>query len=195
MAPNRLWVDEILSIGLVAAGDNPDAEVLIYKSRNGERREPSLADYRRQLEEIAKDHRHWEEVDRIEARPKDTNMPSKTPATDALIAHIEKNRARARGEEVAADLDETIKKKLENWAGRVQIRNEIKGKYGSLSTPRADQRVKIKALWWQSPDGALVKELLRDGTNAGQDGELILESLDGETAAADRPTRRLNRLR
>jgi hypothetical protein len=32
LAPNRLFVDEIVSIGLVAAGDNPDATVEIYKS-------------------------------------------------------------------------------------------------------------------------------------------------------------------
>ena len=29
----RLWVDEIVSVGMVKAGDNPGAEVLIYKSR------------------------------------------------------------------------------------------------------------------------------------------------------------------
>ena len=39
MAPNRLFVDEILSIGLVAAGNNPESSVVIYKSRE-ERREP-----------------------------------------------------------------------------------------------------------------------------------------------------------
>jgi hypothetical protein len=186
MARNRLFVDEILSIGMVAAGDNPDAEVLLFKARDFDKepREPTLNDYRRQLEEIRKDHRHWEEVDRIEHRQKDTNMPSKTPATDALIAHIEKDRARAQGEEVADDFDEMVAKKLEAWAGRRQIENEIAGKYGSLSTPRIDQRVKIKALWWQSPDGQLVKDKLRDKTSAGQDGELIVKSLDGETAAA-----------
>ena len=188
MAPNRLYIDEILSIGLVGKGDNPDSSVMLYKSRDKKHREPTLNDYRAQLEEIRKDHRHWEEVDRIEARPKDTNMPSNTPATDSLIAHIEKDRARARGEKVALDFDEVVAKKLDNWAARRQIENEIAGKYGSLSTPRIDQRVKIKALWWQSPDGQLVKEKLRDGTNAGQDSELIVKSLDGETAAA------LNRL-
>ena len=31
--PNRLFVDEILSVGMVKAGDNPDAEVVIYKSK------------------------------------------------------------------------------------------------------------------------------------------------------------------
>ncbi len=37
----RLFVDELLSIGLVTAGDNPDAEVLIYKSRDFDKREVS----------------------------------------------------------------------------------------------------------------------------------------------------------
>ncbi len=31
--PNRLFVDEILSVGMVKAGDNPESEVLIYKSK------------------------------------------------------------------------------------------------------------------------------------------------------------------
>jgi len=186
MAPNRLYVDEILSIGLVAAADNPESTVMLYKARDFDKkhREPTLGDYRRQLEEIKKDRQHQQEVAKADTRRKDTNMPSNTPATDALIVSIKKDQARARGEEVADNLDETIKKKLESWAGRVQIRNEIKGKYGSLSTPRIDQRIKIKALWWASPDGQLVKELLRDGANAGQDSELIMKSLDGETATA-----------
>lgn len=186
MPPNRLFVESILSIGLVAKGDNEPAEVVLFKSRDFDKkhREPTLADYRAQLEEIKKDRQHQQEVAKADTRRKDTNMPSNTPATDALIVSIKKDQARARGEEVADDLDETIKKKLESWAGRVQIRNEIKGKYGSLSTPRVDQRIKIKAAWWQSPDGQLVKELLRDSTSAGQDSELILKSLDGETAAA-----------
>jgi len=183
MARNRLFVESILSIGLVAQGDNEPAEVLLFKSRDFDKkhREPTLSDYRRQLAEIRKDRQHQQEVDKADTRRKDTNMPSNTPATDALIAHIEKDRARARGEEVADDLDETIKKKLESWAGRVQIRNEIKGKYGSLSTPRVDQRIKIKALWWASPDGKAVKELLRE-QGAG-DPELILKSHSEASAA------------
>jgi len=183
---NRLFVESIFSIGLVARGDNDPAEVLIYKARDFDkkRREPTLGDYRQQLAEISKERRHDQEVDRIENRPKDTNMPSNTPATDALIARIEKDRARARGEEVADDFDEVVAKKLDAWAGRVQIQNEMSGKWGSMSTPRPEQRVKIKVAWWQSPDGQLVKDKLRDKTSAGQDGELIVKSLDGETAAA-----------
>ena len=184
MPPNRLFIDEILSVGLVAAGDNPDAEVVLFKSRDDkERREPSLDDYRQQLETIKKERRRDREVDKIQHRRKD-NMPSNTPATDALIAHIEKDRARAQGEKVPDDLDEMVAKKLDAWSGRRQLENEIQGKYGSLSTPRVDQRVKIKALWWQSPDGQLLKELLRDGASAAEDSELIVKSFDSETAAA-----------
>ena len=51
--PNRLFVDEILSIGLVGKGDNEPAEVVLFKSRDEERR--SLADYRQQLVEIRKE--------------------------------------------------------------------------------------------------------------------------------------------
>jgi len=185
MARNRLFVDEIVSVGLVAAGDNEPAEVVLFKSRDFDkkRREPTLSDYRDQLEDIKKERQHDQEVDKSEHRRKD-NMPSNTPATDALITSIEKNRARDRGEEVADNFDELVAKRLESWAARRQIENEIAGKYGSLSTPRVDQRVKIRNLWWASPDGQLIKGLLRDGANAGKDGELIVKSLDGETAAA-----------
>ena len=31
--PNRLFVDELVSVGMVKAGDNPDAEVVIYKMK------------------------------------------------------------------------------------------------------------------------------------------------------------------
>jgi len=186
MPRNRLFVDEILSIGLVAKGDNEPAQVVLYKSRDTDKkhREPTLVDYLRQVEEIKKERHDQQKVDKIQARRKDNNMPSTTPVTDRLIASIEKNRARERGETVADSFNEMVDKKLESWAARAQIRNEIAGKYGSLSTPRVDQRLKIRNLWWQSPDGQLVKEKLRDGTYAGQDSELIVKSLDGETAAA-----------
>jgi hypothetical protein len=34
MAHNRLFVDELVSVGMVKAGDNPESEVVIYKSHN-----------------------------------------------------------------------------------------------------------------------------------------------------------------
>lgn len=33
MPKSRLFVDEIVSIGVVESGDNPEAEVLLFKSR------------------------------------------------------------------------------------------------------------------------------------------------------------------
>ena len=30
---NRLFVDKLVSVGMVEAGDNPEAEVVIYKAR------------------------------------------------------------------------------------------------------------------------------------------------------------------
>ncbi len=32
--PNRLFVEKLVSVGMVEAGDNPEAEVMIYKSRD-----------------------------------------------------------------------------------------------------------------------------------------------------------------
>jgi len=166
---SRLWVDQILSIGLVGKGDNPESTVMLWKSRDFDKkhREPTL---------------HDQEVDKIQARRKD-NMPStNTPVTDRLIESIEKNRARDRGEAVADNLDEMVKKKLDNWAARRQIENEIAGKYGSLSTPRVDQRVKIRNLWWSSPDGLAVKELLRE--QGAADAETIMKSVEKSQSEA-----------
>jgi len=191
MARNRLFVDEIVSVGLVAAGDNEPAEVVLFKSRDLDKEpQPTLSDYRNQLEEIRKERRDDQEVDRIENRPKDTNMPSNTPATDALITNIEKQRARDRGEEVSDNLDDLVKKKLDAWAGRRQIENEMGGKWGAMSTPRPEQRVKLRNAWWQSPDGIAVKELLRE-QGAG-DAEVILKSVEKSHSEAHAAIARLD---
>ena len=191
MPRNRLFVDEILSVGLVAAGDNPDAEVVLFKSREDKkRREPTLADYRNQLEEIEKERQHQQEVAKIQHRRKDNYMPSNTPATDNLIAKMQRDRDRDQGLEVEPSLDEMVKAKLDDWAARRQIENEIAGKYGSLSTPRIDQRVKIRNLWWQSPDGKAVKELLRE-QGAG-DAETVIKSVEKSHSEAHAAIARLD---
>jgi len=189
MARNRLFVESITSVGLVARGDNEPAEVVIFKSRDDEK-EPTLDDYLNQLEEIKKDRRHEQEVDRIGNRPKDTNMPSTTPVTDRLIESIEKNRAREQGEEVSDNLDEMVKKKLDGWAGRKQTENMIAGKWGSMSTPRGDQKLKIKNLWWASPDGIAVKELLRE--QGSGDAETIMKSVEKSHSEAHAAIARLD---
>ncbi len=116
-----------------------------------------------------------------------------TPATDALVARIEKDRKRAHGEVVADSLDELVAKKLDGFVGRRQIENEIQGKYGSLSTPRVDQRLKIRNLWWASPDGIEVKKLLRDPEQQGsEDGEIVLKSIKKSHSEAHAAIARLD---
>jgi len=117
-------------------------------------------------------------------------MPSTTPVTDRLIESIEKNRAREQGEEVADNLDEMVKKKLDGWAGRKQTENMIAGKWGSMSTPRGDQKLKIKNLWWQSPDGIAVKELLRE--QGSGDAETIMKSVEKSQSEARSAINRLD---
>jgi len=193
MARNRLFVDEIVSVGLVAAGDNEPAEVVLFKSRDldKKRREPTLSDYRAQIEEVRKERRHDQEVDKTEHRKRDnTNMPSTTPATDQLIAKIQRDRDRAQGEEVEPSLDELLKAKLDSWAGRKQTENMIAGKWGSMSTPRVDQKLKIKNLWWASPDGIAVKELLRE--QGSGDAEVILKSVEKSHSEAHAAIARLD---
>lgn len=188
MARNRLFVDEILSVGLVKAGDNPESSVLLFKSRDDEK-EPTLSDYRNQLDEIRKERRDDQEVDKIAHRRKD-NMPSNTPATDGLIAKIQRDRDRAQGEEVEPSLDELVKAKLDSWAARRQIENEMGGKWGAMSTPRPEQRVKLKNLWWQSPEGIATKELLRE--KGSGDAAVILKSIEKSHSEAHAAIRRLD---
>lgn len=59
-------------------------------------------------------------------------------------------------------LSDRVAKSLDAYIGRAQIQREIEGRYGSLSTPRDVQRAKLKAAWWQSPDGLVVKAALRE---------------------------------
>jgi len=123
--------------------------VLLFKSR-GDEKERSLSDYRAQLEDIKKERLRDQEVDKSEHRVRDTNMKSTTPATDGLIAKIQRDRDRDQGLEVEPSLDEMVKAKLDSWAARRQIENEMGGKWGAMSTPRPEQRVKLRNAWWAS---------------------------------------------
>jgi len=143
---NRLFVNEILSIGLVNKGDNPDSEVLIFKARNTEtvtewsaRTNRRLADVRKTLEDLNK---------RIEnQRPRRlATIPERKPMT----------------EKETPQLNEWVIDKLDAYARRQQYEGEIAGRYGYLSTPREEMIVKIRAKWWQTPDGLAVKDLVRE---------------------------------
>lgn len=143
---NRLFVTSLKSIGLVTAGDNPDAEVVIFKSRNTEtvaewsaRTNRRLADVRKTLEDLNK---------RIEnQRPQRlATIPERNPMTD----------------KEPQDLNELVIAKLDAYARRAQFEGEIAGKYGYLSTPREEMVIKIRAKWWATPDGQAVRDLVRE---------------------------------
>jgi len=64
--------------------------------------------------------------------------------------------------ETLLNLNELVKAKLDLYARREQFEGEIAGRYGFLSTPREQMVTKIKAKWWDTPDGQAVKDLVRE---------------------------------
>ena len=117
-------------------------------------------------------------------------MPSTTPATDGLIAKMQRDRDRAAGLEVEPSLDELVKERLDGWAGRRQIEREMGGKWGSMSTPRPEQRVKLRNAWWASPEGIATKELLRE--QGSGDAAVILKSIEKSHSEAHAAIARLD---
>jgi len=146
---NRLFVNEILSIGLVNKGDNELAEVVIFKSRNTEtvtewsvRTNRRLADVRKTLEDLNK---------RIE---------NQRPRRLATIP--ERNNPMTVTDKEPQDLNELVISKLTAYAVKTQFEGEIEGRYGFLSTPRQEMIIKIRAKWWDTPDGQAVRDLVRE---------------------------------
>jgi len=158
---NRLFVTSLKSIGLVVAGDNPAAEVVIWKSRNNTtdasltiaqwdaivaeeraRNKKRLADIKKDLDDLNK---------RIEnVRPRRlATIPERNPMT-------------MTEKETPQNLNQLAKAKLDVFARNQQFEGEIAGKYGFLSTPREEMVTKIKAKWWATPDGLAVKDLVRE---------------------------------
>ena len=60
------------------------------------------------------------------------------------------------------DLNELVIAKLTAYAAREQFEGEIAGRYGYLSTPRQEMIIKIRAKWWDTPDGQAVRDLVRE---------------------------------
>jgi len=148
MAKNRLFVTSLKSIGLVAAGDNPDAEVVIFKARNAEtgterlaRLNQTLADLNQRIEHLNK---------------KRANRRSRRLAT------IPERKNPMTTKETPQELNELVIAKLDAYARREQFEGEIAGRYGYLSTPREEMVTKIRAKWWSTPDGQAVKDLVRE---------------------------------
>jgi len=144
---NRLFVTSLKSIGLVAAGDNPESEVVIFKARNTEtvtewsaRTNRRLADVRKTLDRLNK---------RIENQRSSrlANIPERNHMTE---------------KETPQELNELVIAKLDAFARRTQFEGEMSGQYGFNSTPREAMVTKIRAKWWATPDGQAVKDLMRE---------------------------------
>ena len=64
--------------------------------------------------------------------------------------------------ETPQNLNQLVIAKLDAYARREQFEGEIHGKYGYLSTPREQMVTRIRAGWWDTPDGLAVKDLVRE---------------------------------
>ena len=178
---NRLFFTSLKSIGLVHEGDNPNSEVLLWKSH--EQRTPDAASLDRRIaaanqlfgpstdntetpntETLDLDQR----IARLTRSLKDLNqriarLKEKRKVRLANLANIPKNERNPMIEkETPQDIDELVMAKLDSFARRSQFEGEMKGAWGHESTPREAMVTKIKARWWETPDGRAVKDLLRE---------------------------------
>lgn len=167
---NRLFVDEILSIGLVHKGDNPDSEVLIYKSRN-ETGAERLARLNRSLADLN------QRIDRL--------IKKRENRRSSRLANIpEERNSMTMTDKEPQELNELVISKLDAYARREQFEGEIAGRYGYLSTPREQMVIKIRAKWWDTPDGQAVKDLLRERGRDPSDDLTTIQKSHSEAHAA-----------
>jgi len=149
---NRLFVTSLKSIGLVHEGDNPDSEVLLWKSH--EQRTPDAATLDRRIaaanqlfgpttdgtetpgtattntgtldQRIARLTRNLADLNsRIAA------LKEKRKVRLANLANIPKNERNPMIEkETPQDIDELVMAKLDSFARRSQFEGEMKGAWG-----------------------------------------------------------------
>jgi len=147
MSPNRLWVDEIVSIGLVKAGDNEEAEVMIYKSYT-----PPSITFADTLNQITEAKTEALRAAFQKAR-EETQPMSNTPITDNLTELLKA--------EPDGTFTETIKVALDKWAGSQARERHIAPRYGDLQRTRAEIMILAKAEFWDSTEGKALKQLDR----------------------------------
>jgi len=180
---NRLFVTSLKSIGLVSEGDNPEADVVIWKSHT-EREVSDLlsgpilgepgsshtstatsttatVDQRiaSMDQRLARMNRSLADLNRRIARLKEKRK--ERLARLATIPPKERN-PRTMTDKEPQDLNELVIDKLDAYARKQQFEGEIAGRYGYLSTPREEMVVKIRVAWHATPGGKAVTELLRE---------------------------------
>jgi len=198
---NRLFVTSLKSIGLVSAGDNPESEVVIFKSHS--EREisdlmsgPILGEPGSSHSSTATSTTATESFDqhiaRLTRNLADLNrriarLKEKRKVRLANLANIPTKKRKPMTEKETPQLNEMVKAKLTAYATREQYEGEIKGRYGFLSTPRQEMIIKIRSKWWDTADGQAVKDLLRErGGDPADDLTTIAKSHSEAYAAIDR---------
>jgi len=179
---NRLFVTSLKSIGLVAEGDNPESEVLLFKS-HGEREVADLLTAGSNTETVdqhiasmnqrlARMNRSLADLNRRIAR-----LKQKRKERLARLANIPKERnPMTMTDKEPQELNELVTAKLDAYARKQQFEGEIAGRYGYLSTPRQEMIIKIRSKWWDTPDGLAVKDLLRERGGGSADLTTIQKS-------------------
>jgi len=183
--PNRLFVTSLKSIGLVVAGDNPESEVLLYKSRNNK------TDAEKWSLTIAQ----WDAIVAEWSARNKRRLADVRKTLDDLNKRIENQRSRRlatipernpMNKETPQELNEMVVDKLDAYARKQQYEGEIAGRYGYLSTPREQMVVKIKSKWWDTPDGQAVRDLVRERGGDPADLTTIQKSHSDAFAAIGR---------
>jgi len=191
---NRLFVTSLKSIGLVSEGDNPESDVVIWKSHsereiaglltttsNTETVDQRIASMNQRLARFKQSLADLNQrIDRLKKKRKNLR-----PSRLATIPDERNNPMTTIDKETP--LNELVKAKLDAYARRAQFQGEIAGKYGYLSTPREEMVTKIKSKFWDTPDGEAVKDLLRErGGDPADDLSTIAKSHSEAYAAIGR---------
>ena len=178
---NRLFVTSLKSIGLVVAGDNPESEVLLWKMRHID----TIAQWNAIVaEERARNKRRLADIkkDLDDLNKKIENVQS------TRLANIpdERNPPMTMTDKEPQELNEMVIDKLDAYARKQQFEGEMKGAWGHESTPREQMVTKIRARWWDTPDGQAVKDLLRERGGDPADLTTIAKSHSEPLAALGR---------
>jgi len=168
---NRLFVTSLKSIGLVSAGDNPESEVVIFKSHSEREIADLLTGSNTATSSTATVDQRIASMDQrlasMKRRLADLNqriarLKEKRKERLARLANIPPKERNPMTDKEPQELNELVVDKLDAWARKQQFEGEIAGKYGYLSTPREEMVTKIRVAWHDTPGGKAVTELLRE---------------------------------
>jgi len=199
---NRLFVTSLKSIGLVSEGDNPDADVVIWKAHGESDPDAASLDRRiaaaNQLFGTSTDNTETsntrtldQRIARLTRNLADLNsriaaLKEKRKRRLARLATIPPKERNPMTDKETPQLNEWVVDKLDAYARKQQYEGEIAGRYGYLSTPRQEMIIKIKAKWWDTADGRAVRDLVREHGGDPADPTSIAKSHSEAYAAIGR---------